>query len=90
MKFKKIRNVALSYERQGQIFFTLANYENLPPGAKKGIDEKIARAAKGSVNYEKALRDWLIHGVPFEAVLQRHYVRDATLVRMRKEIYESW
>lgn len=90
MKFRKIRNISLSYERQGQIFFTLANYANQPPGIKKQIDERIRKAAKGSQSYEAALRDWLLHGAAFEAVLRRHYVRDATLVAMRKEIYETW
>lgn len=90
MKFRKISNIGLSYARQGQIFFTLANYADQPPEVKKKIDNLISEAARGSPAYEKALRAWLLRGEAFEAVTQRFYVRGDTLVKMRKRIYEEW
>lgn len=90
MKFRKISNINLSYAKQGQIFFTLANYTDQPPNVKNRIDALLSEAARGSPAYEKALRAWLLRGDDFDAVVQRYYVRGGTLTEMRKRIYEEW
>lgn len=90
MKFRKIRNIRVSYAKQGQIFFALLNYNDQPPGVRKRIDELIRKVCDGQAEYERALRDWLIRGMPWERVLTSHYVDGSVLVRLRKKFYEAW
>lgn len=90
MKFKKIRGLKMPYERQGMIFFTLANYKEQPPEMRERIDEMIAEVCGGDAAYENALRAWLIKGEDFESVHLRYYVNAATLGRLRRRIYERW
>lgn len=90
MTFRKIRNVRLSYERQGQIYFTLANYHSQPDRVRQKIDGMIQDVTKGEKAYTQALRAWLLDGKTYESVVRQYYVRGNTLVRMRKELYEMW
>lgn len=90
MKFRKIRNINLSYERQGQIFFALANYRSQPPNVREKIDALIQQAAKGEECYVAALKAWLTEGKAYERVVAEYFVRGDTLVGMRKKLYESW
>ena len=90
MRFKEIRGIGVPYAKQGQIFFTLANYKNLPKGQRDRIDELIRKAAKGDESYIAAVRDWLLFDVAFDTARYRHYVNGATMVKIRKRIYEWW
>ncbi len=90
MKFKKIRGIPLSYERQGLIFFILANYRSQPPAQRERIDQLIKEVCKGDKAYEKALRGWLIEGKAFETVSRECFVNAPTLGRLRKKLYERW
>ncbi len=90
MKFRKIRNINVSYEKQGQIFFTLVNYYSQPQNIQRKIDGLIQNAAKGEKCYETALREWLLEGIPYEKVVVKNCIRGDTLVNMRKKLYESW
>ena len=90
MKFKKIRGINLSYEKQGQIFFTLANYRNQTEAQRKRIDGLIREVCRGDPAYEKALRGWLIEGKSFEAVSRECFVNAPTLGKLRKKLYETW
>lgn len=90
MRFRKLRNVRVSYAKQGQIFFALVNYADQPPGVRAHIDRLLHDVSGGEAEYERALRDWLIRGVPWDRVLASHYVDGSVLVRLRKKVYESW
>ena len=90
MRFREIRGIGVSYAKQGKIFFTLADYKNLPKGQRDRIDELIRKAAKGDESYIGAVRDWLLFEVPFDTARMRHYVNGATMVKIRKRIYEMW
>lgn len=90
MKFRRIRNIRLSYEKQGQIFFAMANYRQQPKSARDRIDRLIMSAAGNDDNYNAALRRWLLEGVQLQRAAAEYYVREATIVEMRKKLYESW
>lgn len=90
MRFREIRNIGVSYKRQGQIFFTLANYQQQPKAVKNRIRTLIAEVAEGDNGYEAALWDWLIRGVNAQQAADAHYVRLQTLVRMRNTIFQRW
>ncbi len=90
MKFKKIRGLKMPYERQGLIFFALANYRTQPSQVRKQIDTLIAEVCEGDAAYVNALRAWLLDGEAFETVCLRFYVNAATLGRLRKRVYERW
>ena len=61
MAFKAIRGLRMPYRRQGRIYFTLVNYDEMPETAKKRIDRLISDAAGGDRAYIEALRAWLLH-----------------------------
>lgn len=90
MKFRRIRNLRMSYEKQGQIFFTLANYKDQPENVKKRIDALLQAAAGGDRAYAFALRQWLIDEETLQQAAASNYVREATLIEMRKKFYEKW
>lgn len=90
MKFRRIRNLRISYEKQGQIFFTLANYKDQPENIKKRIDALLTEASGGYCPYYSALRQWLIDGVTLQQAAASNFVREATLIEMRKKFYEKW
>ena len=90
MKFKKIRGIKMSYERQGMIFFSLANYKSLGAAQRKRIDSLIETACKGDPAYIGAMRAWLLEGKPFVTVSRDFYVNPSTMGRIRKKLYESW
>lgn len=94
MGFRKIRGINVSYSKQGQIYFALANYSAMPAKTKQGIDRLIREAAyegnaAGDV-YEKALRAWLIKGEAWQSVIDRYHVRPNTMIEKRKWIYQHW
>ena len=90
MRFREIRNIGVSYKKQGQIFFTLQNYRDQPKNVKNRIRELIMDAAEGNRAYEAALWDWLIGSSTAQQAAEEHYVRLQTLVEMRNKIYRSW
>ena len=90
MRFREIRNIGVPYKRQGQIYFTLANYKDQPKTVKNRIRELISDAAGGSHAYEAALWDWLIGGMDAQRAASEHYVRLQTLVKMRNKVYQRW
>lgn len=94
MAFRKIRGIGVSYGRQGQIYFSLANYRDMPRKTREAIDCLIREAAhQGNADgqaYELALRAWLIEQRPWQWVLDTYRVRGATLLEKRKWIYEHW
>lgn len=90
MRFREIRNIGVSYKKQGQIFFTLQNYREQPQSVKRRIRELIAEAAEGNRAYEAALWDWLIGSSTAQQAAEEHYVRLQTLVEMRNKIYRAW
>ena len=90
MGFKRIRNIALPYAKQGQIYFALLNYDDQPEGVKKRIDSLISDACKGDRAYCAALRGWLLRGESWERVLMEYHVDKTGLLRGRKWVYEHW
>lgn len=90
MRFREIRNIGVPYNRQGQIFFTMANYKDQQKSVKNRIKKLISDAAGGSRAYEAALWDWLIGGMNAQRAASEHYVRLQTLVRMRNYVYQRW
>lgn len=91
MAFKAIRGLRMPYRRQGRIYFTLVNYDELPETAKKRIDRLISDAAGGDRAYIEALRAWLLHDdADVRRVSAEHYVSISTLCRMREKVYRAW
>lgn len=91
MGFKMQRGLGMPYRKQGRIYFTLANYNDLPRNRQERIDRLIADAAGGDAAYIGALRDWLLRDdSDVQRVSTEHYVSIQTLCRMRKKIYENW
>lgn len=91
MAFKKIRSVRLPYRRQGLVYFTLLNYQNLPAAQRRRIDSLILAASAGDRDYEDALREWLLRdGGSAEEIALRRHLRPNSLYRMRRKIYEEW
>lgn len=90
MRFREIRNIGVSYKKQGQIFFTLQNYKEQPQNVKRRIREMIMEASEGNRAYEAALWDWLIGSSTAQQAAEEHYVRLQTLVEMRNKIYRAW
>lgn len=91
MGFKAQRGLKMPYRRQGQIYFTLVNYAELPRTQQEKIDRLIADAAGGDRAYIGALRDWLLRdNSNVQRVSVEHFVSIQTLCRMREKIYKSW
>lgn len=91
MGFKMQRGLKMPYRKQGRIYFTLINYDDLPKNRQEKIDRLIADAAGGDAAYIGALRDWLLHDdSDVQRVSMERYVSIQTLCRMRKKIYERW
>lgn len=91
MGFKAQRGIGMPYRRQGRIYFTLVNYQDLPKSQREKIDRLIADAAGGDTAYIGALREWLLHDDSnVQRVSIKHYVSIQTLCRMREKVYKRW
>lgn len=91
MGFKAQRGIGMPYRRQGRIYFTLVNYQDLPKSQREKIDRLIADAAGGDGAYIAALRDWLLRDDSnVQRVSIKHYVSIQTLCRMREKVYKRW
>lgn len=91
MGFKMQRGLKMPYRKQGRIYFTLVNYDDLPRNRQDKIDRLIADAAGGDAAYIGALRDWLLHDdSDIQRVSMEHYVSIQTLCRMREKVYKRW
>lgn len=91
MGFRKMRGIKLPYRRQGQIYFTLLNYDSQPVEVRRRIDAKLREAAGGDAAYEAALRRWVIReGESLTVIAQRYGVSERQMYYLRKKLYESW
>jgi hypothetical protein len=89
--FRKIRSIDLPYNVQGEIWFTLKNYDARSRDERKKIDGfcELIGARHTSGTWE-ALRELLTSGKGIPLVSAEYFVSETTLSRMRKEFFELW
>ena len=86
--FKKRRGINLPYEKQGLIYFTCMNYDDMP----KHVQDKISYLCKKvGKEHAKALFEVLtdsnksIHSLAME-----HHIGETQLYYYRRKFYEAW
>lgn len=88
--FKKWRGIKIPYKKQGLIFFTLLNYDNLARDLKCRIDE-LCRELGGEdceALFEVLTTDSDVKTV--EAIAREHYTSEKKLYSLRAEFYKRF
>lgn len=83
-RFKKMRSVKLPYEKQGFIYFTCMNYEELPDTVC-AIFDKVCAEVGGK--YRGELRELLITDKTAQEISMNHFIGLDALYRLRKRFY---
>lgn len=86
--FKKRRGINLSYNKQGLIYFTCMNYDDMP----KHIQDKISYLCKRvGKEYSKALFEVMTNSnKSIRALAIEYHTSEMSLYRYRKKFYEAW
>lgn len=93
MGFKKIKNCKRTYNEQGAVYFTLATYSKQTAETREQIDRLIKTACmeyRVSECYEDATRAWMISGERLQSVVMKYGVREQTMCKIRRRIYEMF
>ena len=86
--FKKFRGIRLPYKKQGLIYFTCVNLQDMPCDVKEKIMNLCTEV--GGQNY-KALYEVVTNDN--KSILQiskEYFINEKKLYRMRKEFYERF
>lgn len=86
--FKKLRSLALPYEKQGLIYFTCLNYDDMPLRVQKKIDQLCIEA--GGSEYYQALKDVVTGKKTITQAARDCPCGQSTLNRKRMRFYKSW
>lgn len=84
-RFKK--SVDADYNRQGYIYFTSRNYQNLPEKRQRKIADLCLRAGE---EYHAALFEFVTTDAGATAVCMRHHLSQSTLERAVRRYYEQF
>ena len=85
--FRFKESVKVPYKRQGYIYFTSLNYDNLDKGKQRKIMQ-LCRECGGA--YSKALFKAVTTETPLGIICDTHYISKATLSRIVREYYERF
>ena len=86
--FKKRRGIRLSYNKQGLIYFTCMNINDMP----ENIQQKVLNLCVevGQQDY-KALYELLTNdNKSVLSISHEYFLNEKLLYKMRKEFYEKW
>lgn len=86
--FKKRRGIELPYNKQGLIYFTCANYYDMP----EDIQVKIVELCKeiGKEHSQVLFEVMTNSSKSIRKLAMEYYVSEMTLYRKRKKFYEMW
>ena len=85
--FKKIRSLNMSYKKQGYIYFTCLNYQNLSDQQQREILNLCLKA--GGEHYG-ALFELVTSDIGVRKAASKHYISESTLHRIRNKFYSEW
>ena len=88
--FRRRKGIKMSYKKQGLIFFTLLNYDNLARDLKSRIDELCQEIGgeDSEALFEVLTTDSDIKTV--EAIARDHYTSEKKLYGLRAEFYKRF
>lgn len=89
-KFKYMRALCLSYEEQGECFFTCKRFEQLDRIEQDRIRRICAACGAGDDAKRCAIFTFMTTGISFRECCMRYYISDSTLDRLRRKFYELW
>lgn len=95
MGFRVLETSKKPYDEQGLVYFTLRCYWRLPQKERDKVDGKIRRVCRAHKNlqwecYEIALKRWLCGGWSIDRCVAQLRVREATMRKLRVELYDLW
>lgn len=88
--FRKMHGVKVSHDRQGLLFFTCRNYNDLPEETRSRIDALCDSISGGERAYRAALFDMLTTRDSVVSISMKHAVSQSTLYKLRRRFYEAW
>lgn len=88
--FRKMRGVKVPPDRQGLLFFTCRNYNDLPQSTKCRINDLCDMISEGDQAYRAALFDMLTTKNSVVNISMKHAVSQSTLYKLRRRFYEAW
>lgn len=86
--FKKRRGIHIPYNKQGMIYFTCMNYDDMP----EDVQDKIKNLCQevGKENAEVLFRVVTDSTKSIRALALEYHISEMSLYRYRKKFYESW
>ena len=86
--FKKRRGIHIPYEKQGLIYFTCVNYEDLPDDVAQKITDLCNEVGK---EHSLALFEVVTNSnKSIRALAIEHHISETQLYHYRKKFYEMW
>lgn len=89
-KFKFMRTVGLSYEEQGECYFTCQRYAKLDRIERERIESICRSVSAGDDVKRQAILAYMTTRISWRETCARFYVSDSTLDRLRRRFYELW
>lgn len=87
--FKKRRGIKLPYNKQGFIYFTCVNIDDMPDDIQNKIHNLCYDI--GGDDYAEALFAVVTNSTKsIRALSMEHHISEMSLYRLRKKFYESW
>lgn len=86
--FKKRRGIHIPYNKQGLIYFTCVNHNEMPEDIQNKIID-ICNNVGGE--YAEALYEVVTNSSKsIRALSMEHHISEMSLYRLRKKFYEAW
>ena len=87
MGFKRIRSINLPEWKQGELFYRLKGFQEMPSDEKRRV-HKLCRQCAGE--HADALFEFLTTYKTSVKISVDHYVSQTQLYTYRKRFYETW
>lgn len=85
--FKKMKSLNMSYNKQGLIYFTCANFDSQPPEVQDKILNLCMKIGK---EYYQALFDMMTTGKGVLEISNKYYISESTVFRLKRKFYIEW
>ena len=87
--FKKRRGIHIPYNKQGLIYFTCVNIDDMPEEVQNKI-YNLCQDIGGDEYYEVLFKVVTDSNRSIRSLAMEYHINEMSLYRFRKKFYESW
>ena len=86
-RFRYHKGMGVSYDRQGQIYFTLRHYSELSPEQQERIAQTAAAVCNG---FDDLVLDYCTSDMDYKAACVKHHAAESVLYRYVARFYRAF